>query len=278
MALSPSETNRLLQSINHSPKKKLGQNFLIDGNIVHKSLRMAENQEIREVIEIGPGLGTLSRALLEQGFTVHAVEIDKNLSEFLKHDLHSWIEQKAFRLTEGDAVKHPLGSLSQDTEEFMIIANLPYAISSAWMEAMLATQQLPKRMVLMLQKEAVDRLWAKLGTKAFHALGIFLRSSFSQTDTHRVPRQCFHPQPIVDSILVRMDRLSEPFLFSKEARDLIRRLFTQRRKQIGSLAKKESEEIREKMFQWLTNENICSSSRPEQIDVSSWQSLALQIR
>ena len=88
MALSPSETNRLLQSINHSPKKKLGQNFLIDGNIVHKSLRMAENPEIREVIEIGPGLGTLSRALLEQGFTVHAVEIDKNLSEFLKHDLH----------------------------------------------------------------------------------------------------------------------------------------------------------------------------------------------
>ena len=124
-------------------------------------------RKFEKSLKLAPDWERLVAPLLEQGFTVHAVEIDKNLSEFLKHDLHSWIEQKAFRLTEGDAVKHPLGSISQDTEEFMIIANLPYAISSAWMEAMLATQQLPKRMVLMLQKEAVDRLWAKLEPKPF---------------------------------------------------------------------------------------------------------------
>ena len=127
----------------------------------------------------------------------------------------------------------------------MIIANLPYAISSAWMEAMLATQQLPKRMVLMLQKEAVDRLWAKLGTKAFHALSIFLRSSFSQLNNHRVPRQCFHPQPIVDSILVRMT-LIEPFLFSKEARDLIEDFYAATESRLAH-SQKESE-IREKCF------------------------------
>ena len=104
----------------------------------------------------------------------------------------------------------------------MVVANLPYAISSAWMEALLATRQIPRRMVLMLQKEAVERMWAKPNGKNFNALSVFLHASFTLEISHSVSRQCFHPVPKIDSVLIRMDRLKSPYLFSDESRHLIK--------------------------------------------------------
>ena len=158
MPLSPSETTRLLDSINHRPKKKLGQNFLIDGNIVRKSLTMADLPCGIPVVEIGPGLGTLTKQLLDRNHSVFAVEIDTNLFANLKDKFSSFIEQDKLNLINGDAVKNPVGNLPNEVDEFAVVANLPYAISSPWMESLLNTKKIPKHMVLMLQKEAVDRM------------------------------------------------------------------------------------------------------------------------
>ena len=274
MPLTPKETTNLLGKLGHYPKKKLGQNFLIDGNIVQKSLDMADLPPHLPIVEIGPGLGTLTKRLLEAGHTVHAVEIDRTLFENLEISLNSFVTNKQLNLTHGDGVKKPIGSLPENVEDYAVVANLPYAISSAWLEALLATERLPVRMVLMLQREAIDRMWARHGTKKFNALSIFLQLSFENVRSHPVSRRCFFPAPTIDSMLSRMDRLSNPWLFSQSDRTLIRRIFTQRRKQIGSLAKQEEGSNRKRIENWLAENELARTLRPEQIAPKTWMSLA----
>ena len=273
MPLTPKETTNLLKKLGHRPKKKLGQNFLIDGNIVQKSLDMADLPPHLPIVEIGPGLGTLTKRLLEAGHPVHAVEIDRALFENLESSLAPFVKSKQLNLTRGDGVKEPIGSLPENVEDYAVVANLPYAISSPWLEALLATARLPIRMVLMLQREAVDRMWARHGTKKFNALSIFLQHSFESLQSHPVSRQCFFPAPTIDSMLVRMDRLSTPWLFSQPDRAWIRRIFTQRRKQIGSLAKQEEDANRRRIESWLAKNELARTLRPEQIEAKTWKSL-----
>lgn len=277
MALSPSETTRLLRQLEHRPNKKLGQNFLVDGNLVQKSLRMADLPEGVPVLEIGPGLGTLTEKLLSSGHPVYAVEIDRRLEKHLRQSLVHYLESDQLDLLRADAVKSPLGNLPEQIHQYAVVANLPYAISSAWLEGVLGSGKLPVRMVMMLQKEAAERMLARPGTKEFNALSIFLQSCYQPSGTHPVPGQCFYPAPSVDSVLLRMDRLPQPIEFSKSARELVRRIFTQRRKQIGSLIKKEREPINEVMQGWLAEEGLCPTLRPEKIEVCQWATLASKI-
>lgn len=274
MPLTPKETTRLLEKLGHRPKKKLGQNFLIDGNIVGKSLDMADLPNNLPVVEIGPGLGTLTQKLLEAGHPVHAVEIDRTLYENLKNSLARFIESKQLSLTHGDAVKSPIGPLPEQAQEYAVIANLPYAISSPWLESLLATGRPPVRMVLMLQREAVDRMWARHGTKNYNALSIFLQLAFENLRSHPVSRQCFFPAPSVDSILAGMDRIPDPFLFSQSDRALIRRIFTQRRKQIGSIARQEKDFECQRIEAWLAQNKLERTLRPEQIEPRIWKNLS----
>jgi 16S rRNA (adenine1518-N6/adenine1519-N6)-dimethyltransferase len=270
MALSPSATIDLLRQLDHLPNKKLGQNFLIDGNLVEKSISMAALPSGLPVLEIGPGLGTLTERLLHLGHKVYAVEIDRRLEAHLRQRLGSFIESEQLDLLRADAVKSPTGNLPASISDYAVVANLPYAISSAWMEGVLGSGNLPIRMVMMLQKEATERMLAPSGTKAYNALAIFLQASFQSAGTHAVPGQCFHPAPAVDSVLLRMDRVSQPFTFSKNVRLLIRRIFTQRRKQLGSLIKKEPEELRVTLLTWLERNELCPTIRPETVTVSQW--------
>jgi 16S rRNA (adenine1518-N6/adenine1519-N6)-dimethyltransferase len=273
MALSPSATIDLLRKLDHFPNKKLGQNFLIDGNLVEKSISMAALPLGLPVLEIGPGLGTLTERLLHLGHQVYAVEIDRRLEAHLRERLGSFIESGQLDLLRADAVKSPTGNLSETIGEYAVVANLPYAISSAWMEGVLGSANLPIRMVMMLQKEATERMLAPAGTKAYNALAIFLQACFQPAGTHAVPGQCFHPAPAVDSVLLRMDRLPQPFAFSRSVRQLIRRIFTQRRKQLGSLIKKEPAKLGYALLDWLGKNELCPTTRPEKITVSQWVDL-----
>ena len=104
----------------------------------------------------------LTRKLLEAGQTVHAVELDRRLADNLENTETEAVNSKKLTITRGDAVKLPLGSLPESVNQYAIVANLPYAISSAWLESVLSTENPPKRMVLMMQREAVDRIWQNL--------------------------------------------------------------------------------------------------------------------
>ena len=181
--LSLSETRELLARLSHMPKKWLGQNFLIDGNIVRKSLELAEVKAGDRVLEIGPGLGTLTRTLLGAGVELHAVEADRTMVYHLAETLvPSW--PQTFFLTEGDAVEKPLADLVNPPDgSFKVVANLPYAISTPWMDALCAGPH-PEIMVLMLQREAADRLTAEVGTKHWSAVTAQVALAFVKSKLH----------------------------------------------------------------------------------------------
>ena len=270
--LSPTATRELLERLEHFPNKKLGQNFLVDGNIVRKSIELAEIGADSAVVEVGPGLGTLTQAILGSGAEVWAVERDATLAEHIRS--HVLSEQSRLHLTEGDCLDFPLADLPSDraASGYKIVANLPYAVSTPWMDAVLA-DALPERMVLMLQKEAGDRYAAPHGGKTFGAISIFLQSAFTVHSKHLVSAQCFHPAPKVDSVLLRLDRKPDAVRFSIAARECIRRIFTQRRKQLGALCKRDPQPEALTWFQSLLEQGVSPTIRPEELPIEHWQRL-----
>ncbi|MEM9025532.1 MAG: 16S rRNA (adenine(1518)-N(6)/adenine(1519)-N(6))-dimethyltransferase RsmA, partial [Verrucomicrobiota bacterium] len=213
--LNLTSTKAILETMGHSPQKKLGQNFLVDANITRKSLALAQVQAKDRIVEIGPGLGTLTRALLETDANVYAVERDPTLYAYLKREivpLHPNLS-----LMYGDAVEHPLAQIKPEHGPFKIVANLPYAITSPWMDAVLE-HDLPTVLSLMLQEEAADRLCAEPGTKSIGALTIDVALAFEKVGLHRVPAQCFYPPPAVGSVLLVLKKREQPHRLSKTTR------------------------------------------------------------
>ena len=286
MPLSPTVTRKLLEKLEHFPKKKLGQNFLIDGNIVRKSIELAELGADSCVVEIGPGLGTLTKAILNSGASLWTVERDTTLAEYLRFHFSDELnltpivngdspaKQAILQLIEGDCLDYPIAGLPEAmaVTGYKIVANLPYAVSTPWMDAIIASK-LPERMVLMLQKEAGDRYTAPHGSKTFGAISIFLQSAFKVHSKQLISAQCFYPAPKVDSILLRLDRRTEVIHFSLAARECIRRIFTQRRKQLGALCKNDSQAGALIWFNELLKNGVSSTARPEELAIEHWQSI-----
>jgi 16S rRNA (adenine1518-N6/adenine1519-N6)-dimethyltransferase len=268
--LSPSETLQLLEQLDHRPKHSLGQNFLIDGNIVRKSLELAQITSGDTVIEVGPGLGTLTKALLNQGAHVWAVEKDPVLFNHLSNTLAKQYTSE-LHLLNADAVDHPLAGFK--SSPYKIVANLPYAISTPWLDAVLE-QILPERMVLMLQNEAAQRYCAKPGSKTFGAISIFVQSAYTIAPGHKVAAGCFYPKPDVESYLLHLVKKDTPILFRPETKALIRSIFQQRRKQIGSLLKDRLPDQGKAWISYITEAGLSSQSRPEEIPVNLWCKLA----
>jgi 16S rRNA (adenine1518-N6/adenine1519-N6)-dimethyltransferase len=302
MPLTPSATRDLLARLGHAPKRFLGQNFLVDGNIVRKSLELAEVKPGDTVVEVGPGLGTLTTALLEAGADVWAVEKDRTLHEHLSSELAPRFPER-FHLLEGDAVEHPLAGLPQlwagcphpagsadeaasprgeatpptttgaAPADFKIVANLPYAIATPWIDEVLAGP-LPLRMVLMLQQEAAQRYAAQPGSKSFGAISIFLQAAYAIAPGHKVAAACFHPRPDVESHLLNLVRKPAPFVFPAPAKALIRACFQQRRKQIGALLRTHLGAESARWRELLASSGLSEQVRPEAMPIDIWMRLA----
>jgi 16S rRNA (adenine1518-N6/adenine1519-N6)-dimethyltransferase len=275
MPLSPTATRDLLDRLGHHPKRALGQNFLVDANIVIKSVQMAQVSNGEDVVEVGPGLGTLTEALLETGARVWAVEQDKRLADFLRTSLAPRFPAQ-FDLLDGDAIEFPLAAFkpSIESSDFKIVANLPYAISTPWMDEILHGP-LPNQMVLMLQLEAAQRYAAKPGTKQFGPISIVLQSAFDVAPGHRVSAACFHPRPAVESHLMHLVRKQNPFIFDPTVHRLMRECFQQRRKQIGTLLRGKLNDDGTRWIQSLRSVGLEGQARPEQIPISAWQTLVV---
>ncbi|HQU08517.1 MAG: ribosomal RNA small subunit methyltransferase A [Verrucomicrobia bacterium 21-51-4] len=274
--LTPSRTQELLKALDHLPRKSLGQNFLIDANIVRKHLSLADLSPQDVIVEIGPGLGTLTESILAAGHTLYAIELDRTLAHFLEKNLLERYKA-TFHLSLGDAVDAPLANLPAQiasTQPFKVLANLPYAISTPWLARLLKEPVLPQRMVLMLQKEAAERLTASPGSKAFSAISIFLQSAYRTLTMHGVSRGCFFPSPEVDSVLIVLEQVAKPYRFEPTIRSLIQRIFTQRRKQMGRLCRSETSlGIVEPWLEAMAEAGLPKTSRPEQISIEWWQKL-----
>lgn len=204
MNLPPLNTTALLHEHGLHANKGLGQNFLQDLTALDKIVQAAEIQPDDVVLEIGPGLGSLTRYLALSAKTVTAVELDRELIPVLQTVLAPYPNA---RVVEGDILQVPLASLV-DTDDYLVVANVPYYITSAIFRHLLETSPRPRRMVLTIQKEVAERICAKPGEMSLLALSVQV---YGQPKIAAIlPAEAFFPVPKVDSAIIRVDLLPEP--------------------------------------------------------------------
>lgn len=188
-------SNRLMRP---RPRKRLGQHFLSDPNIVRKIVTVAAVRPDETVLEIGPGQGVLTRALCAAARSVLAIELDTNLAAELQKELAGCDN---LDLRHGDALAFPYGTLPAGT---VVVANLPYYISTPILFRLLEAWRRIDRMVLMLQAEVAHRIVAKPGTSDYGILSVLVQYWSEPSLAFQVSARCFRPPPEVDSAVVRL--------------------------------------------------------------------------
>jgi 16S rRNA (adenine1518-N6/adenine1519-N6)-dimethyltransferase len=208
-------------------KKELGQHFLVDENLLGVIGRMAQLDENDVVLEVGPGLGILTRFLAERVAFVHAVEVDRSLEPHLRLG-------ERVRVIFGDALAVDLGSL--DPPPNKLVANLPYAIATPLVLESLEQVPAVELWCVMVQREVADRFFAAPGSKAYGAVSVLLQLRVERVAFHPVSRNVFRPRPNVDSALVAFRRIAAPADFAR-IRRVVEGAFAHRRKTLpNSLA------------------------------------------
>jgi len=186
-------------------KKKWGQNFLTDPNIVNKILDCASVQPGEQILEIGPGKGFMTQRLLARGAQVTAIEIDPDLVQFMRSELPGY--EGKLTLIQEDALRYNYPNLKAP---YKVVANLPYNISTPLLFRLLEEKTRIRQMVLMLQKEVAERISARPGTKSYGALSVILQFFADVQIAFKVSPHCFQPKPKVSSAVISVTPLQKP--------------------------------------------------------------------
>jgi 16S rRNA (adenine1518-N6/adenine1519-N6)-dimethyltransferase len=231
---TPIRTRAILEKYGFSFKKSLGQNFLIDTNILRRIVDFAEIGEKTGAIEIGPGIGALTEQLARSSKKVVAFEIDRRLLPILSETLSPYDNVKVIHkdVLEAD-VQEVINQEFTDIEDLMVVANLPYYVTTPIIMKILE-EHLPIRgIVVMLQKEVADRISASPGTKDYGSLSIAVQYYTKAETVMIVPKTVFVPQPNVDSAVIRLTRREKPAVTVIDEKfffQVTRLSFAQRRK------------------------------------------------
>lgn len=232
------QTKQLLQSRHLAPHKRLGQNFLVDAHTPARIVALADLQPTDRVLEVGVGLGALTRPLAAAAAEVIGIEADSGIIR-----LHEEVQDlpENVRLVHADILKVDLAALCRDNERLKIVANLPYSISTPFLFRLIEQRQAVHSAVIMLQKELALRLWAQPGNKEYGAPTVLLAACADVEILLEVGPEKFHPRPQVDSLVLRLNFFPEPerlkvladfdrALFSR----IVRTAFSQRRKTLSN--------------------------------------------
>ena len=214
----------------HQPRKRFGQNFLRDDSVIDAIARAIAPKKDDHVVEIGPGEGALTQALVSSGCQLDAIELDRDLRTRL---LASFSTHPDFTLHSADALKFDFASLVTEHQSLRVVGNLPYNISTPLIFRLLDHAKLIANMHFMLQLEVVDRLAAKPGKKDWGRLGVMAQFQCHIEKLFEVPPEAFYPPPKVDSAVVRLTphaRLQFPDTDKKELSKAVTQAFSQRRK------------------------------------------------
>jgi len=227
----PSATRHVLKKFRLRAVKGLGQNFLIDAQIVRQIVEAAEISAGDEVLEIGPGIGTLTQGLLEAGAKVTAVELDKKLPAVLKETLAGY---ENFRLVEGDILRLNLAELMP--RPFKVAANLPYYITTQILLTLLEKNLPVTKIVTMVQREVAQRMTATPGSKIYGALSVAVQLRSEASIAFEVEPKSFLPPPEVTSAVVVCNVRKPPLAIADEEFfvRVVRAAFAQRRKTLAN--------------------------------------------
>lgn len=283
MTLSPRQVRDLLDEHGLAPSRALGQNFVADPNTVRRIARLAAVGEGDRVVEIGPGLGSLTLALVETGAHVTAVELDRHLLA----PLRSVVEPHGVRVVHGDAMRLDWGELLADADTgadartdhdtasgtpgpWTLVANLPYNVATPLVLDLLADVPAIERMLVMVQREVGERLAARPGSKAYGIPSVKVAYRADAEVVGRVPPTVFIPPPRVESALVRVQRLAEPRVDADPERlfRLVEAGFGQRRKMLRRSLAGLVDAV------GFERAGVRPEARAEELDLEAWGRLA----
>jgi 16S rRNA (adenine1518-N6/adenine1519-N6)-dimethyltransferase len=228
------EVRTALRESEFRPRKRLGQNFLIHENVIESILRLLDLGPLDRVVEIGPGLGFLTRRLLERAAQVWAVEVDDALVKRLRQS--GWTAGPKLHLIHGDILAVPLEEILPACK-VKLVGNLPYSISTPVLFKIFAWREHFSTLVLMVQKEVADRIASPPGTKDYGTLSVWTQVHGRVTERVTVSPEAFFPRPKVRSTVLKIELFAEPVARARELpalRGLVRAAFGQRRKTLSN--------------------------------------------
>ena len=272
MPPTPGQLRRLMGAERLRPRKGLSQNFLTDPAALDAIVEAAELERGDNVVEIGPGLGVLTRRLLAAGASVLAVELDAGLAGYLRREL-AGVDR--FELIEADALSlHPREMFPD--QPFKVVANIPYHITSPLLHAFLEGERPPDLMVILVQLEVAERVAAPPGRMSY--LSVFAQNVAKAEVVTRVAAAAFEPAPKVDSAVLRLRRRSVPFVPPGDLREPFYRVvqagFRQRRKQVHNGLSRELPVDRERVTEALETCGVDPERRPQTLSLDEWACLA----
>jgi len=241
---NPKYTIEVLQKYNFAFQKRFGQNFLIDTHVLEKIIASAEITKDDFVLEIGPGIGTMTQYLAEAAREVAAVEIDNTLIPILKDTLKDWDNVTVIN---DDILKVDIRKLALEKNKgcpIKVVANLPYYITTPIIMGLFENQVPIDSITIMVQKEVADRMQVGPGTKDYGALSLAVQYYARPEIVANVPPNCFMPRPKVGSAVIRLERYEKPPVQVKDEKlmfRLIRASFNQRRKTLANGLKNSGE-------------------------------------
>lgn len=233
----PQNTIELIQKYNFHFRKKFGQNFLIDPHVLDKIADAAEILPEEGVLEIGPGIGTLTQYLAERARHVLAVEIDPALIPILNETLSPYSNVEVLH---GDILKQDIRALAErynDGAPFNVVANLPYYITTPIVMGLLEDNAPVRSITVMVQREVAERMQAEPGGKEYGALSLAVQYYAEAEIAANVPPNCFIPRPNVGSCVIRLKRYTHPPVTVSNPGQMfriIRAAFNQRRKTLAN--------------------------------------------
>jgi len=256
--------------------KSLGQNFLHDEKVIARIAAAGELTPTDQVLEIGPGLGPLTEALLAQAGNVLAIEMDRRLVELLRQRWPAG-QTPALQLVHADALKW-LETTPRDWRGWKLVANLPYSVASPLLVELALTEHGPERMVVTLQLEVARRLRARAGEEDYGLLTLLVGLNYEPRGMFRISAGCFFPQPNVDSACLTLVRRAEPLLPSALTAIFVRvvkRAFSQRRKMMVKLLRDDWPE--EALTRAMTALGLSPQIRAEAVTLAQFVALTRQL-
>lgn len=263
----PSELHKFLNEMGIKPKKGLSQNFLIDGNILKKLIVAADVQKDEKILEIGPGPGVLTEALLERGARVIAIEKDQKLAQYLER-----LQNGKLTIIVDDFRNVSLKNILEGEKKLKVIANIPYSITGIILQKLMPKREEIESIYLMVQKEVAERCTAQKGTKDYSSFTLFTKYHADPKLLFAVPRTCFYPKPKVDSAVLELKLKPPPVNAPYEPLfELIRKAFQMRRKMLrASLKFLVSSDVIENALETI---GLSKTARPQELSLEDFSAL-----
>lgn len=276
---NPKYTIEVLQKYGFVFQKRFGQNFLIDTHVLEKIIRASEITKDDFVLEIGPGIGTMTQYLADSARAVTAVEIDDALIPILQDTLKDWDN---VNIIHGDILKTDIQKIADEKNQgkaIKVVANLPYYITTPIIMGLFESHVPVESITVMVQKEVADRMQVGPGSKDYGALSLAVQYYASPYIVANVPPNCFIPRPNVGSAVIRLTRYQEPPVQVKDPKlmfKLIRASFNQRRKtlQNGLNNSPEISFSKEEITKAIESLGVSPSVRGEALSLEQFAQLA----